>query len=162
MMKLIAILVLGLTGLFVLVQLVPYGRNHTNPPVLQEYPWPSPEARAVAKRACYDCHSNETTWYWYTNIAPFSWLIQHDVDEGRSIVNFSEWMQGKQEGTSEIGEVIQEGTMPPLQYTLIHPSAKLSAADKDILLRSLPGLESGSNESEGEGGESGEGGEGGN
>src|SRR5574340_945670 len=69
---------------FLLIQLVPYGRNHTNPPVTGEPRWDSPQTRALAARACFDCHSNETKWRWYSNIAPISWLIQRDVDSGRA------------------------------------------------------------------------------
>lgn len=156
MKKLIAILILGLIGAFLLIQLIPYGQTQANPPVLADYPWPSPEARAVAKRACYDCHSNETISYWYSNIAPFSWLIQHDIDEGRRAVNFSEWVPGRRQRLREVGEVVQEGSMPPLQYTIIHPSANLSEADMNLLLQGLAGAGGGSNESGG-----GEGGEGG-
>ena len=125
-----------LLALGVLIQLVPYGRNHQNPPVLQELPWPDTETRAIAQRACFDCHSNETLWPWYTNIAPASWLVQRDVEEGRSKLNFSEWGRGEQE-TGEIGEIIQSGEMPPIQYTLIHGNARLSASEKDTLLRGL-------------------------
>ncbi len=83
-------LVLAAAG-FGLLQLVPYGRNHTNPPVAAEPAWASAQTRALAVRACFDCHSNETTWPWYSNVAPVSWLIQRDVDEGRRRLNFSEW-----------------------------------------------------------------------
>ena len=65
---------LAIGGLFVLIQLVRFGRNHTNPPVAQEPSWDSTETRALAERACFDCHSNETVWPWYSNIAPVSWL----------------------------------------------------------------------------------------
>ncbi len=143
MKKVIAILL----ALLVLIQLVPYGRNHQNPAVLQELAWPDSETRAIAQRACYDCHSNETVWYWYTNIAPVSWLIQRDVDEGRSKLNFSEWGRGEQE-TGDIGEVIQNGEMPPIQYTLIHANARLSASEKDILLQGLIAAGVASTESE--------------
>jgi len=80
-----------LAGVIVLIaiQLVPYGHAHTNPPVTGDPQWDSPQTRELAKRACFDCHSNETVWPWYSNIAPVSWLIQHDVDEGRSRMNFS-------------------------------------------------------------------------
>jgi mono/diheme cytochrome c family protein len=76
----------SLTGLLVLVaaaQLVPYGRDHDNPPVAAEPTWDTPTTRELARRACFDCHSNETQWPWYSNIAPLSWLIQRDVEEGR-------------------------------------------------------------------------------
>ena len=65
-----------IVGGFALTQVVPYGRNHTNPAVVYEPDWDSPETRALAERACFDCHSNETTWPWYSTIAPISWLTQ--------------------------------------------------------------------------------------
>lgn len=137
MLKKIGIALLIIVGLFLVIQLVPYGRDHSNPPVVNDAPWGSPEAKAIAQRACYDCHSNETTWPWYSNVAPMSWLAQNDVQEGRRILNFSTWGQGEQE-TGEIREVVREGAMPPLQYTILHPSANLSAAEKETLLQGLP------------------------
>ena len=73
------------------VQVIPYGRDHTNPPVAAEPLWDSPQTRDLAVRACFDCHSNETEWPWYSNVAPISWLVQRDVEEGREELNFSEW-----------------------------------------------------------------------
>ena len=139
MKKLIGLVLLGGLGLFLLIQLVPYGRNHNNPPVTQEVQWTSVEAKQIAQRACYDCHSNETTWPWYTNIAPFSWLVQRDVDEGRQQLNFSEWGRGRQE-MREIREVILEGGMPPAQYLVTHPQAALSASERQILVTDLLAL----------------------
>lgn len=133
------VLLLSGLALLVLIQFAPYGRSHQNPPVVQDPAWPDTESRAIALRACYDCHSNETVWNWYSNIAPVSWLVQRDVEEGRSKLNFSEWGRGEQE-IDEIGEVIQEGAMPPLQYTLIHPDARLSISDKETLLRGLAAI----------------------
>ena len=75
----------------VAIQLVPYGRDHDNPPVLADAPWDSARTRELAVRACFDCHSNETHWPWYSNIAPISWLTQNNVKEGRDELNFSEW-----------------------------------------------------------------------
>ena len=75
----------------ILIQFLPYGHDHTNPPVTAEPQWNSQQTRDLVTRACYDCHSNQTTWPWYSNIAPISWLIQHDVEEGRSRLNFTEW-----------------------------------------------------------------------
>ena len=74
-----------------MIQFVLYGRGRDNPPVLAEVQWDSPRTRELAVKACYACHSNETKWPWYSNIAPGSWLIQKDVDEGRDELNFSEW-----------------------------------------------------------------------
>lgn len=129
--------VVVLAGLlfFGLIQLVPYGHNHQNPPVLQEPAWDAP-TRALAKRACFDCHSNESVWPWYSNIAPVSWLVQSDVDEGRQKLNFSEWGRGETE-IDEIFEVIQEGKMPPGKYTIMHPSARLTTAERDALIKGL-------------------------
>ena len=127
--------ILGLIVLFVLVQLVPYGRNHTNPPVQAEPQWDSPETRALVKRACFDCHSNETVWPWYANIAPFSWVVQRDVDEGRGKLNFSEWNRPQE--ADEVIEVIQKGKMPPKMYLLAHPQARLTQAEKERLIRGL-------------------------
>ncbi len=127
--------VLVLIGLFLLIQLVPYGHDHSNPPVIAEPAWDSPRTRALAKAACFDCHSNETQWYWYTNIAPFSWLVQHDVDSGRATLNFSEWNR-PQEGT-DVAEMILSGEMPPWYYSIIHPNAKLTGAEKQQLVSGL-------------------------
>lgn len=124
---------------FIVIQLVPYGRDHTNPPVAQEPSWDSSETRALAVTACFDCHSNETDWTpWYASVAPASWLVQHDVDEGRQILNFSEWgTNPRAERAGELSEVIREGEMPPSQYLLLHPNAKLTNAQKQQLAQGL-------------------------
>jgi hypothetical protein len=127
---------LGLMGLFLLLQLVPYGRDHTNPPVTSEAPWPDTATRAHAVRACYDCHTNETVWGWYTNIAPASWLSQHDVMGGREKLNFSEWDR-EQDHADKAAQVVLEGSMPPLQYLLLHPGARLSDQEKRMLAAAL-------------------------
>jgi cytochrome c551/c552 len=123
--------------LFLLIQLIPYGRNHTNPAVVAEPTWDSPATRDLVKRACFDCHSNETVWPWYSNIAPVSWLVYHDVQEGRNRMNFSEWNSNFHPNVNELVGIIQEGEMPPAQYLLMHPNAKLSAADKQALISGL-------------------------
>jgi hypothetical protein len=121
---------------FLGIQLVPYGRAHTNPPVRQEPPWDSPQTRELTVRACYDCHSNETTWPWYSYVAPTSWLIQRDVDQGRREVNYSEWDRPQREAR-ESAETVQRGTMPPWYYTLLHPAARLSPSEREALIRGL-------------------------
>ena len=87
--RFISMAVLVALGLFLLIQLLPMGKNHTNPPVVSEPSWDSPETVALLRRACFDCHSNETVWPWYSNVAPMSWQLQKDVDEARSNLNFS-------------------------------------------------------------------------
>ncbi|MBK5268818.1 MAG: heme-binding domain-containing protein [Acidimicrobiia bacterium] len=125
-----------LIGLLVVIQAVPYGRAHDNPPVLAEPQWDSAATRQLAVAACYDCHSNEVVWPWYTNIAPISWLATHDVDEGRGKLNFSEWNTGEQE-TDELGEVIESGEMPPIYYGWIHPAARLTDSEMQQLITGL-------------------------
>ena len=129
-------MVTGLAIALVAIQLVPYGRAHTNPPVVAEPAWDSPQTRTAAVSACFDCHSNETEWPWYSNVAPFSWVLQRHVDEGREVLNFSEWGVGEQE-TEEIVESVESGDMPPFEYGLLHPSARLSAAELQTFIDGL-------------------------
>jgi hypothetical protein len=121
---------------FVAIQFVPYGRDHVNPPVATEPTWDSPQTRALAKQACFDCHSNETEWPAYSRVAPVSWLIQRDVLEGRAAVNFSEWQRPQQEA-KEAAEEVLEGEMPLRIYRLMHAYARLSAAGRERLARGL-------------------------
>jgi hypothetical protein len=129
--------VVVIVGGLLLIQLVPYGRDHDNPPVVAEPAWDSPQTRELAVRACYDCHSNETEWPWYSNVAPISWLVQRDVDEGREELDFSEWNLS-QEG-DESAETVREGSMPPSQYLLTHPEARLTDAELAALEAGLVG-----------------------
>jgi hypothetical protein len=130
--RLVWILAAG-AGLFLLGQAVPYGRSPTNPPVTGEPKWDSPQTRVLAKAACFDCHSNMTTWPWYSNVAPVSWLVQRDVDGGRAALNFSEWNK-PQDGAGDIAEAISSGSMPPWFYPLMHSNANLSASDQQRLI----------------------------
>ncbi|MGH9263079.1 MAG: heme-binding domain-containing protein [Acidimicrobiales bacterium] len=140
-MRIVRMLVFGLAGLFVLVQFVPYGRDHDNPPVTRDAPWIRAEGRRLAVAACYDCHSNETRWPWYSNVAPASWLVQNDVDEGRDELNFSEW--DRDQDADDLVESVTDGSMPPRAYLLAHPSARLSDAEKEELLAALDALAAG-------------------
>ena len=118
---------------FIALQLVPYGHPHANPPVQAEPNWDSPQTRELAKRACFDCHSNETVWPWYSNVAPVSWLIQKDVEEGRARLNFSEWNRAQREARGAARQV-QQGRLPLANYLMIHPSAKLSPEETQALI----------------------------
>lgn len=123
-----------LVGLFVLIQFVPVDR--TNPPVEGEVPAP-PEVRQVLQRACYDCHSNETNWPWYSRVAPVSWLVVRDVRQGREHLNFSTWnrlsTREQVEALRESWEEVDEGEMPLWFYLPPHPEARLSARDRELL-----------------------------
>ena len=119
---------------FIVIQFVPVDR--TNPPLQGEFHG-SAEVVSVLRRACYDCHSNETVWPWYSRIAPVSWVIAHDVNEGRAGLNFSTWNQlsaeKQAEAIKESWEEVAEGKMPTWYYVALHPEARLSAADKSVL-----------------------------
>jgi hypothetical protein len=128
---------IGLVVLFALIQAVPYGRSHSNPPVLAEPKWDSPTTRLLAARACFDCHSNLTQWRWYSNIAPVSWLVQNDVDGGRGQFNFSEWNKPQDASIGDIVDAIKGGSMPPWFYTIVHSNASLSKTEQAALIRGL-------------------------
>ncbi len=120
--------------LFVGIQLIPVSRE--NPPVRLEVRWDSPQTRELAKRACFDCHSNETVWPWYAYIAPISFGISDHVMEGREKLNFSEWDKLNRD-FEEAEETITEGEMPLWNYLLMHPEANLTMAEKEQLLSGL-------------------------
>lgn len=133
-MKRTAKIAIGVGAALVLMQLVIL--PHDNPPVTAEVQAPD-DVKAVLHRACWDCHSNQTVWPWYSRVAPVSFLVYRDVVEGRKHLNFSEWdkLNDKRRAhkQKEVGEQVQEGEMPPWFYTPMHPDAKLSDADKALL-----------------------------
>ncbi len=137
MKKTVLWVLIGIVVVGVLIQLVPLSGRGNNPPVVSEPPWDSPATRALAKRACFDCHSNETVWPWYSYVAPVSWLVYNDTMQGRRRLNFSEWTTGSQRGAGEVVGKIQEGEMPPFIYLPMHPSAQLTAAEKQQLITGL-------------------------
>lgn len=133
---LLGVLLVALIGVFVLIQFLPFGKDQTNPPVVAEPNWDSPQTRQMFMQACGDCHSNETVWPWYSRIAPASWLISRDVNEGRRKLNVSEWTTGENEA-DEIIKVVQNGEMPPWFYLPMHPEARFDAAQKQVFLNGL-------------------------
>ncbi len=133
MKKIILILVV----IFVAIQFIPYGKDHTNPKVISEPKWDSPKTKEIFMRACGDCHSNKTKWPVYSNIAPISWSVYHHVVEGREHFNVSMWgKQRKNEGDEAVEEV-EEGDMPLKSYLLAHSEARLNDADKKVLIEGL-------------------------
>ncbi len=125
---------LGAVLVLAAIQFVPV--NRSNPPVETEIPAPA-DVRAVLRRACYDCHSNETFWPWYSRVAPVSWLVARDVREGRKELNFSTWNRYETKRQSkklkETREEVAEGEMPPWFYVINHRDAVLSAGDVALL-----------------------------
>lgn len=134
-MKLLPKLTLGLVVVLLGMQLV--RPEKTNPPVTGEVTAPA-EVLPLLRRACYDCHSNETKWPWYADVAPVSWLVVHHTDDGRKHLNFSTWASYEPKKQAhkleECEELVQSGDMPMPGYVALHPEAKLSDAEKATLL----------------------------
>jgi len=129
MKKFIAFLVLVIIG----IQFIPVER--TNPPVVSDIDAPS-AVKDILRKACYDCHSNETNWAWYTKIAPASFLAVKDVNEGRENLNFSEWgnyTNKTEKMKEEIWEEVREERMPPWMYRVSHSESKLTPEEKNLL-----------------------------
>jgi hypothetical protein len=126
-------LILLLVVVLGLIQLIPYGRDHTNPRTVQELKWNSPATRTLADNGCFACHSNLTKWPWYTNIAPVSWLASRDVDDGRAKLNFSEWQRPQEVDLQQVVDAIRGSGMPPRHYRLIHKEARLTATQRQQL-----------------------------
>jgi hypothetical protein len=135
--KLVVAGVAGLVVVALAIQAVPFGRDRSNPPVTGEPAWDSSRTRELTVRACFDCHSNEVEYPWYSGIAPMSWAVQLHVEEGRAKVNYSEWDRPQEEG-DESAESVVEGEMPPRYYTLLtHRAARLTDAERQELIDGL-------------------------
>jgi hypothetical protein len=116
------------------IQLVPIDRS--NSPHESEIPAPA-EVRAILERSCYDCHSTQTRWPWYSYVAPISWLMAYDIHEAREHLAMSNWgsydAEEKAHKLEEVWEEVEEGEMPLWIYLPLHPEAELSNADKEAL-----------------------------
>src|ERR1700691_3447005 len=113
--------------------------SRTNPPVLRDLMAtnaPPPQVAAMLHTACYDCHSSETRWPWYSRVAPMSWQIAKDVDDGRDNLNFSDWPNDPLRAAKrleDMSEQIGYGEMPLKKYTLIHADARLTESQRKEL-----------------------------
>ena len=134
---------IGIGIIVVLVVMQFFRIDKTNPPVdnskdLLYIAEANEDVTLLVRKACYDCHSNETTYPWYTNVAPVSWWIKHHIDEGREELNFSEWTKYDAEKADhkleECVEMLEEGEMPLSSYTITHGEAELSEEDKHKLM----------------------------
>lgn len=114
--------------------------ERTNPPVKYDLKAPS-EIKNIFKNACYDCHSFETKWPWYSKVAPLSWVIIDHVDDGRKHLNFSQWEsldnRKREELKKEIWKELVDDEMPLKSYTYLHPGASLEVTQKNILKKWL-------------------------
>ncbi|MGW8267021.1 MAG: heme-binding domain-containing protein [Longimicrobiales bacterium] len=144
----------GLAAALLIAQLVPYPPAE-NPPVGDEVPAPA-EVRSVLRTSCYDCHSNETVWPWYSGVIPAKWLVRNHVIEGRGHLNFSTWSEYPPERAArkleEVVEMVEEGEMPVGSYVWLHGDAALSADEAALILDWARGLRASGNQGPGEGG----------
>ncbi len=131
--------IVALVGGAIFVQFLPLGTSRDNPPVVAEITWDSPTTEALARRACYDCHSNETAWPWYSYVAPVSWMIVQDIIKGREVLNFSEWTpeHAATIQAEEAVELVSKGQMPLPYYEILHPEATLSEEENAQLIYGL-------------------------
>ena len=134
--KPLAVTVAWIVGIAAGLQVIPYGRTHANPPIVAEPRWDAPRTRELAVRACFDCHSNETHWPWYADVAPLSWVVEHDVNTARDVVNFSQWNYSFELATASSQSVLT-GNMPPAKYRLAHPDANLTRDEMRELAKGL-------------------------
>jgi len=129
---------LSLLAGLVFIQLIPVG-SRDNPPILVEPNWDTLETRALAQRACFDCHSNETVWPSYSYVAPISWMVVKDVIEGRRVYNFSEWTPEQQQVSKpeEAVALVSKNLMPLPYYLILHPEADFTTLEKGQLINGL-------------------------
>jgi hypothetical protein len=139
-LKIVAVLVVA----FLLIQFVPSSVFPlTKPPVspgdtlAANARTLTPAVLGILERSCNDCHSNQTVWPWYSRVAPVSWLLSHDVTEGRRQLNLSEWAKYPPKRAAnklrEICEQVERGEMPPWYYVPMHAPAKLTDADRKAI-----------------------------
>lgn len=122
------------------IQVIPVER--TNPAVGETISAP-PAVQAIFRESCFDCHSNETRWPWYAYVAPISWLVTHDVNDGREELNFTRWddydEDERAEKIEEVWEMVEDGEMPPWFYLPLHPGATLDETERETLRRFAEG-----------------------
>jgi Haem-binding domain len=127
----------GLVIVIVLILSQAIRIDRSNPPVRSDIS-AGPAIQPILRRACYNCHSNETVWPWYSRVAPASWLVGSDVSEGRQLLNFSEWGSYAADVRSRklagITKEIQEGEMPPWYYSIAHSESRLSQSERDQIV----------------------------
>ncbi len=152
--------ILSIAGSLVIVLLVTLSvaataKTRSNPPVLAEPAWDSPETRQLAERACFDCHSNETKWPLYSALPVVGSLLEKHVIDARSKLNFSEWGTGREQEGEEAAEKVfqpmhyaKEDPFPQPPYSWLHPKARLTDAERERLATGLTATLGGEGESE--------------
>lgn len=122
-------------GVFLAVQLPP-PRNPPPQPAhrsIWEDPKVAPEVKAILRRSCADCHSDQTRLPWYGHVAPVSWMLARDIERGRQKLDLSNWPVHPENEAEEIGDAVASGKMPPWDYLLLHTGARLSSRERSLL-----------------------------
>jgi hypothetical protein len=133
-------ILIAIVGIFVVIQFIPSNR----PEVIEDNPSDlifnntiPDSVSMLLQAACYDCHSNQTKYPWYAHVAPVSWLVARDTRIGREHLNFSDWETfSKMDKAKQLGDIVDEvedGTMPMPIYVLMHPEAKLTIEQRELL-----------------------------
>lgn len=131
---------IGFFGLLIAIQFLPIWLWQTNPPAQSQPAWSDPQTHTLVQRACYDCHSNQTTWPWYSKVAPSSWLVTWDTLRGRRHLNFDNWNAALRDPTRlarEVQREVSSGSMPPSYYLIMHPDARLTPQEQQQLIQGL-------------------------
>ena len=135
-------LILGIVAILIVIQFIHPEKNDSNDntyDISTKYSIPAP-VQETLKNACNDCHSNQSTYPWYSNIQPVGFWLNHHIEEGKEHLNFSTFTKMpiavQNHKLEEVIETVEEGEMPMPSYTYfgLHPKANLSAADKDALI----------------------------
>jgi hypothetical protein len=133
-LTILGVLVVVGVVVFAAIQLIRPDNLNSKPPITSPAPWPDPRAEEIARLSCYECHSNETKWYWYMQIAPSSWLTARDVKRGRLVMNFSEWDPARAPSSGQLEYMVNNGKMPLPLFLITHPGARLNDEQKKILI----------------------------
>ena len=142
MNKKIKILLLVLAAIFIIIQFIPYGKPSNQPlsgKDLFEVADLPQDVGIIFKNACYDCHSQLVKFPWYSHVAPVSWLVARDINEGREHLDLSKWgdlsKKDKLKALDKIGEEVSEENMPMKIYTVMHAEARLTKAERDLVVK---------------------------
>jgi hypothetical protein len=145
--KLLKILLIILSGIFIIIQFIPYGKPINQPSrgndIFEMTELPK-EVGTILKNTCYDCHSQLTKFPWYSSVAPISWLVASDINEGREHLDFSKWgdlsKKDKLKVLDKISEEVVEENMPLKKYSMVHSEARLTKTQRDIVVKWADGL----------------------
>lgn len=141
-MKILKKIAVGLLVILIAIQFYRPEKNRSDDPdyvaVFETETLPSTEVKTILKKVCYDCHSANTTYPWYNNIAPISYWLDEHIDHGKGHLDFSDWenytLKKKDHKLEEVIEMVENGEMPLKEYTWTHSDARLTEEQRDLLI----------------------------